>query len=528
MTAERTIVDTQPGIGSTEPSDAAMQSLRKRMRPLTVAVSLMGFMLWVPVEKLFMTEIGFDAASIGLMAAAYAALVPIIEIPSGILADRWSRRGVLVIAAAALALTSLVGGLSYNVPTYIGCALILAVYFAMYSGTMDAIIYDTVLEEIGASDTFEERIGRIRFFESVALVSSSLVGGVVAELTSTRLTYFLTVPFAAAAIVALLRFVEPQLHKEHDVASVRTQISLTYGAIARNPRFAPVVVLTLLTAVLLSALFEFGPLWLIAAGAPPGLYGPYWAGLMATLGLGGLLAGRIPVHRPLVLAIVSGVLILASLALTVRSLPVAIGAQIILALLLLIVSIRATQLLHDSVPSTIRTGVASGVSALGWIAFLPFAFGLGFLARDQGVHVAAWMIIAATVLACIALAVVAQRQAPLAYSPAEALTARLLRDVRRCLVERRNEVDAMECIQVVELVTEFLDDNLDPYAELKFTNHVRDCLGCSRYLEQVRRTIELLRGLPEPEQLPAATRTALLSTFRDSLGLPDGTVPDGT
>ena len=108
----------------------AKRSLNKRLRPLTAAVALLGFMLWVPVEKLFMTEIGFDAASIGVMAAAYAALVPIIEIPSGILADRWSRRGVLVISAIALALTSLVGGLSYNVPTYIGCALVLAVYFA--------------------------------------------------------------------------------------------------------------------------------------------------------------------------------------------------------------------------------------------------------------------------------------------------------------------------------------------------------------------------------------------------------------
>jgi hypothetical protein len=64
---------------------------------------------------------------------------------------------------------------------------------------MDAIIYDTVLEEIGASDTFERQIGRIRFVESVALVCGALVGGVVAELTSPRLTYFLTVPFAAVA-----------------------------------------------------------------------------------------------------------------------------------------------------------------------------------------------------------------------------------------------------------------------------------------------------------------------------------------
>ena len=85
-----------------------------------------------------MNEIGFDAASIGVMAAAYAAVVPIVEVPSGILADRWSRRGVLVVASAALAVSALIGGLSNNVPTYIVSALVLGVYFAMYSGTMDS------------------------------------------------------------------------------------------------------------------------------------------------------------------------------------------------------------------------------------------------------------------------------------------------------------------------------------------------------------------------------------------------------
>ena len=49
------------------------------------------------------------------MAAAYAAVVPILEVPSGILADRWSRRGVLMAASAALALSALIGGLSHNV-----------------------------------------------------------------------------------------------------------------------------------------------------------------------------------------------------------------------------------------------------------------------------------------------------------------------------------------------------------------------------------------------------------------------------
>ena len=36
-----------------------------------------------------------------------------------------------------------------------------------------------------------------------------------------------------------------------------------------------------------------GPLWLVALAAPAVLYGPYWAGLMSTFGLGGLLGGRL-------------------------------------------------------------------------------------------------------------------------------------------------------------------------------------------------------------------------------------------
>jgi hypothetical protein len=35
----------------------------------------------VPIEKLFMNEIGFDPAAVGAMGADYAAVVPLVEIP---------------------------------------------------------------------------------------------------------------------------------------------------------------------------------------------------------------------------------------------------------------------------------------------------------------------------------------------------------------------------------------------------------------------------------------------------------------
>src|SRR5436305_4540084 len=171
---------------------ASGRRVRRRLRPLYVAGWFAGVNFWVPIEKLFLSHIGFDAGSIGLLAATYAAVVPFLEIPTGILADRWSRRGVLMIAYVALGASAIVGGLSASVGTYLVAALLLGVYFAMQSGTVESIIYDLVVEETGASDGFERELARMRMWEGVALVSSALAGGALAAVTSLRLTYFLT------------------------------------------------------------------------------------------------------------------------------------------------------------------------------------------------------------------------------------------------------------------------------------------------------------------------------------------------
>ena len=81
---------------------AAPPTLGRRLLPLQLGVALQGL-------------IGFDAASVGVMAAAYAAVVPLLEVPSGILADRWSRSGVMILGCVALMISSLLGGLSNSV-----------------------------------------------------------------------------------------------------------------------------------------------------------------------------------------------------------------------------------------------------------------------------------------------------------------------------------------------------------------------------------------------------------------------------
>ena len=152
----------------------ARAGLGRRLLPVYGAAFLQNVVLWVPIEKLFMTDIGFDNGSVAVMAAAYAAVVPLLEVPSGILADRWSRRGVVLLAQSALIVSVVIGGLSPNVAVYIVSALFFGVFFALQSGAFESIAYDTVLEETGDSELFERTIGRIRFVESAGLVVSAL------------------------------------------------------------------------------------------------------------------------------------------------------------------------------------------------------------------------------------------------------------------------------------------------------------------------------------------------------------------
>jgi MFS family permease len=323
---------------------AAPRTLARRLLPLQIGMALQGLILWVPIEKLFMTQIGFDAASVGAMAAAYAAVVPLLEVPSGILADRWSRSRLMVLACVALMVSSLLGGLSQSVIAYVIAAMILGVYFAFSSGTVDSIVYDTVVEETGSNELYERWIGRIRAVESAAFVLSALAGGVLAQYTSARFTYFATIPLIGLAIIGFLRFDEPQLHKPAERETLRSHIALTVKTMITSRVVLVVLLLTAMAGLLSQAVFEFGPLWLVALQAPAVLYGPYWAVLVSTLGIGGLLIAKLHLERWLMVA----VLIIGSLATALvltwtRSLPVVIAAQVVLALVLALLGIHASR-----------------------------------------------------------------------------------------------------------------------------------------------------------------------------------------
>jgi anti-sigma factor RsiW len=72
----------------------------------------------------------------------------------------------------------------------------------------------------------------------------------------------------------------------------------------------------------------------------------------------------------------------------------------------------------------------------------------------------------------------------------------------------------MTCRQLVELVTDYLDNKLPPDETARFEEHIAGCQWCTRYLEQMRVTIRTL-GRIDSESISPAAREGFLRVFRD-------------
>jgi hypothetical protein len=179
----------------------------------------------------------------------------------------------------------------------------------------------------------------------------------------------------------------------------------------------PVVLLTALAGVVATVLFEFGPLWLVSLHAPAGLYGPYWAALVSTVGLGGWLASRVHLDRPGIATRLAVILVLAAVLPTLtRSLPLVIAGQFVVALTTAMIGVRAGSLLHDAVGAHLRAGVSSGAGTLSWLMFLPVSVVFGQISRAHGVQTAGLLLVVLALAAAILLATTARRAAAVVHS----------------------------------------------------------------------------------------------------------------
>jgi anti-sigma factor RsiW len=76
-------------------------------------------------------------------------------------------------------------------------------------------------------------------------------------------------------------------------------------------------------------------------------------------------------------------------------------------------------------------------------------------------------------------------------------------------------VTDLNCDELVELVTDYLEGALDEETRRRVADHLAGCDGCTRYVDQMRRTITTLGSSGPEVELTDEARTALLAAFRE-------------
>ena len=165
----------------------------------TLAASL----IW-GVNTLFLLDAGLSNLEAFAANAFFSAGMLIFEIPTGVVADTVGRRASYLLGTVTLAVTTILYWMLWvwHSPFWAWAlvSVLLGLGFTFFSGAVDAWLVDA-LKATSYTGSLETVFGRAQIVGGVAMLSGSVLGGVIAQVTN------LGVPFLLRGAILLVMFV---------------------------------------------------------------------------------------------------------------------------------------------------------------------------------------------------------------------------------------------------------------------------------------------------------------------------------
>lgn len=237
----------------------------QNIKTLYILNLLAGIVFWYPIEKLFMQSINIGAFEISVNAVVFIMMLVLFDVPSGVLADKWKRKYVLLMAFLAMAVSSIIGALSNSFAEYIVMTLFLGAFVVLTSGTFQAIMYDT-LRDLGREKSYDKHQGYSYALFLTGLGLSSVVGGYMASEWDYRATYAATAACMSGALLLCLTLREPKAHKTTADHKLMAHISRSFHEITSRLLPFQLALLLAATGVLRSTQNEYAALYFVGLG----------------------------------------------------------------------------------------------------------------------------------------------------------------------------------------------------------------------------------------------------------------------
>ena len=170
---------------------------------LAFYLGLVWFTFWQPVIVIFWLKNGLTMSSIMILKSLHGIAVLLLEVPTGVITDRFGARTSFIFASILYVLSLIVYVFGHSFSVFLVAELIAAFGTALVSGSDSAYVY-TLLNSENKSSLFSDIFGKINSVRLLSQTVAGILGGFVAQFISLRATLALTIiPNAASIFVAI-------------------------------------------------------------------------------------------------------------------------------------------------------------------------------------------------------------------------------------------------------------------------------------------------------------------------------------
>jgi MFS family permease len=329
---------------------------------------------YYPLYALLFLDTGLTDAQISVLFAVWSATGFLAEVPAGALADRWSRRGCLVVGGVLEAAGFAVWTAAPAPASFVLGFVLWGLSGALWSGTAEALVYDG-LAAAGAEDGFARVNARMTAVELLVQLPTALLATVLFAAGGYPLVGWVSVGGCLAAAALALRFPEPPREsEEHLLATLREGVTEA----VRRPELRLAVLAVALVGAL-DAMEEYFPVLAADSGVPTGAV-PIAVVVIALAGAAGAAlggrAGRLPDGALPVLLACAGLLLAAAAVIPGPAALAPVAAAYALYLAVLVVAeARLQERITGPHRATVTSVAGLGIEVAALLVFAAWAVG---------------------------------------------------------------------------------------------------------------------------------------------------------
>lgn len=335
------------------------------------------FKPFAPISIIYFAEVA-GSFSLGMLVFSIASIATsLLEVPTGILSDRWGRKEAVMLGA----LCNIIGLVMYAIaPNFYVLAfgsLFVGAARSCFSGNNEALLFDS-LKETGADTSFPTHLGRMNAMLQSGLAISAILGGLLAT-RSMSLAVWASIPaqMLSLMVASSLQNLSSSGRRESSWSVLKKAIE----GFRRNRRLKIMSISSSLHYAVDESLYLFSPAFISSVW-------PVWGNGVARLlvhlfGTGSfLVAGRVVEKTAPLAAFVSTHLLSRFIGIVAVVIPTVVSPLLLCSTSLFFgICVTAQQtILHREFTDAQRATMGSLNSFFGSLAFALVAYLMGLLA----------------------------------------------------------------------------------------------------------------------------------------------------